>query len=115
MLLLIAAAIYFADRAVARGWSDRRKPVAARPFPKPMSRATHWQRATAVVERSIVRAADVSMHQAAAARQLEAAEYALHCLLDELGSVMTTSIGSPLAAKPATVSTPRPMPTALAA
>ena len=59
----------------------------------------HWQRATSIVELSLNRATDVATHHAAALRQLQAAEYALHALLSELGSVVKTSVTSPLAAR----------------
>ncbi len=64
-----------------------------------MDGQAHWQRATSVVELSLTRATDMAAHHAAALRQLQAAEYALHALLSELGSVVKTSVTSPLTAR----------------
>ncbi len=76
-------------------WNSPRPPNMAA-FSEPLSVEAHWLRATTAVEHSLRRAGDMGEHQAAALRQLQAAEYALHMLLDELGSVMTPKIGSPL-------------------
>ena len=116
-LLILVAAIYATDRTVSRGWSalETRRAGIKTAFPCVLPKDTHWQRTTAVVERSIMRATDVAAHHASAARQLEAAEYALHCLLNELGCVMKTTVGSPLVVRPAPQAVRVRLQTALAA
>ncbi len=84
-------------------------------FSSPLAAETHWQRVTAAVELSLERAGNIAEHQAAAVRQLHAAEYALHTLLDELSVVMTPVISSPLATRKIVYSVTVDMPTALAA
>jgi hypothetical protein len=117
LLIVLAAAIYAADRVVARGWNARpaRRSGPAAGFPGVLSRDAHWQRVTGMVERSITRASDISAHQASAARQLEAADYALHCLLDELGDVMMTTVRSPLQMKAMVPTRSAQAPAAMAA
>jgi hypothetical protein len=56
--------------------------------PSPMTREAHWSRLKAVVDRALSRGHDVSDRQDAARQQLDAAEYALDTLLDDLGTVM---------------------------
>lgn len=68
-----------------------------RAFPQVKPRSAHWQRATSIVEQSLARASDIVSCQAAAARQLDACDYALHALLAELGDVMNLGVASPLA------------------
>ena len=97
LLVALTAGIWRVDRAISRSSFDsaRRSPAA---FPSCMPREMQWQRTTSVVERSIERAANVVAANVAAARQLEAAEYALHCLLEEIGGVMRIHVQSPLLA-----------------
>lgn len=83
--------------------------------PSVLSRETHWQRATSIVELSLSRVTDIMANQKAASRQINAAEYALHSLLIELSSVMATSIGSPLEARRAARQECAMLPSALAA
>ena len=102
LLPILAAVALVADRSILRrpAAPQTRRLNNRSAFPAVMAKDRHWQRTTAVVERSIERATAVATHHASAARQLEAAEYALHCMLDELGHVMKTTIGSPLGARP---------------
>jgi hypothetical protein len=117
LLLILAATVYATERAVSSGWSARktRRNSIKTGFPGVLAKDSHWQRTTAVVERSIMRATDVAAHHASAARQLDAAEYALHCLLDELGGIMKITVGSPLGARPASEAVRVRLQTALAA
>lgn len=80
-----------------------------------MDGQAHWQRATSVVELSLTRATDMVAHHAAALRQLQAAEYALHALLGELGSVVKTSVSSPLISREPARTLSEQTPQALAA
>ena len=84
-------------------------------LPSVLARETHWQRATSIVELSMSRVTDIMANQTAASRQINAAEYALHSLLIELGSVMATSIRSPLEARQAARQERAMLPSALAA
>lgn len=84
-------------------------------IPGVLSKETHWQRATSIVELSLLRVTDIKANQAAASRQINAAEYALHSLLIELGSVMATSVRSPLEARRAHSAAPVRLPSAMAA
>ncbi len=101
LLMVLAVAVFIADRSVAGRWTWYSKPkrAVAGPFPRQLQGESQWQRVTAVVDRSVVRTSQLVLQQAAAERQLEAAEYALHCLLQDLGGVMKTTVGSPLQAK----------------
>lgn len=65
-------------------------------FPSVLTPQAHWQKATSIVELSLARAATMAACQDAAKRQLEAADYALHLLLDDLAQVMSIGITSPL-------------------
>ncbi len=94
---------------------QRPKLIGKTAFPTLLSRETHWQRATSIVELSLARATDVLTNQSAASRQLEAAEYALHSLLSELGSMMSTSVRSPLEARQAVAHVGNRVQSALAA
>lgn len=117
LFVAIMMAVYFGCRVIADRMASMRtrlpRPHAA--FPTIAPPGAHWCRATTIVETSLARTADVAIFHQSAARQLDAAEYALHSLLAELNQVMATTVGSPLVAKrePATIA-PR-MPTALAA
>jgi hypothetical protein len=84
-------------------------------IPGVLSKETHWQRATSIVEQSLSRVTDIMANQAAASRQINAAEYALHSLLIELGSVMATGVRSPLEARHAHSPSPARLPSAMAA
>lgn len=102
MLLVTGASVYGTAWLVGKGWTrlTRTQPRPSAVFPGAMPKQTHWQRATSIVELSVARASDMTACHAAASRQLEAAEYALHSLLAELGSVMATTVNSPLNAPP---------------
>ncbi len=113
-VLVVVMAMMLATAAMATGRLPSgllrfartpRRPVAV-PFPQPLDPAAHWQKATSIVELSLNRAASMSASQQAAARQLEAADYALHLLLEELNQVMNVGIASPLASRNA--SAPKP-------
>ena len=118
LLATLGVAIYSADQIAGGKWNllHRPEPGAAKSFPAVMPRDAHWQRATGVVDLALTRAATMVAWQNGAARQLEAADYALHTLLDELRGVMEVSIQSPLAtrARTAPSTTPQARP-ALAA
>jgi ClpP class serine protease len=60
-----------------------------------MSAEAHWVRVSAVVARSVDRAHDINEQQNAARQQLDAAEYTLHRLIEELNSVMTSPVQLP--------------------
>jgi hypothetical protein len=60
-----------------------------------LSAEAQWHRVSAVVERSIERAQDIGAQQAAARQQLDAAEYTLHRLIEELNEVMTAPVQLP--------------------
>jgi hypothetical protein len=53
-----------------------------------MSAEAHWSRVSAVVERSVERAHGIGAQHSAARQQLDAAEYTLHRLIEELNDVM---------------------------
>jgi hypothetical protein len=99
LLLLLCLAIYVSDRIISRGWNKFKHKQIAKPLaiPPAMPLAVHWSRTTAVVERSLKRAISMSACHASAASQLDAAEYALHALISELGQVMAVTVASPLA------------------
>jgi hypothetical protein len=61
----------------------------------PLSAETHWARVSAVVARSVERAQDIGQQQSAARQQLDAAEYTLHRLIEELNEVMTSPVQLP--------------------
>jgi hypothetical protein len=117
LLFALAMAAYAASRIIVGGtsWQRPERRVERPAFPAVMSRQTHWSRATSVVELSLSRAADMAAHQANAARQLEAADYALHVLLGELNQVMATTVMSPLTRKARPAAASVHMPAALAA
>ena len=76
----------------------RRTPDAARRGAQPaaqLSADAHWARVSAVVERSVHRANGISEQQAAARQQLDAAEYTLHRLIEELNDVMLSPVQLP--------------------
>jgi hypothetical protein len=60
-----------------------------------MSAETHWARVSAVVERSVQQAKGIGEQQAAARQQLDAAEYTLHRLIEELNEVMMSPVQLP--------------------
>lgn len=117
LLLALAMATYAATRmGVASKPPWRQVQPAERPaFPAAMARQTHWSRATGIVELSLSRAADMASQHANAARQLEAADYALHVLLGELSQVMATTVRSPLEQASRATATNVRIPSALAA
>jgi hypothetical protein len=53
-----------------------------------ISSENQWGRVSSIVEQSVARSHEIQDRQGAARQQLDAAEYALHCLLDELQVVM---------------------------
>jgi hypothetical protein len=66
-----------------------------------MSAEAHWGRVSAVVARSVDRAHVINQQQAAARQQLDAAEYTLHRLIEELNEVMTSPVMLPTRASTA--------------
>jgi hypothetical protein len=60
-----------------------------------MSAEAHWGRVSAVVARSVDRVHGINERQAAARQQLDAAEYTLHRLIEELNEVMTSPVMLP--------------------
>lgn len=60
-----------------------------------MSAEAHWARVSAVVERSVERAHGIGQQQVAARQQLDAAEYTLHRLIEELNEVMLSPVQLP--------------------
>jgi hypothetical protein len=66
-----------------------------------MSADAHWARVSAVVERSVVRANGISEQHVAARQQLDAAEYTLHRLIEELNEIMLSPVQLPKRAEPA--------------
>lgn len=117
LLFALAMAAYAASRMllIDFAWPGRRQPVKRASFPAIMTPQSHWSRATGIVELSLARATDMAAHQANAARQLEAADYALHILLGELNQVMATTVVSPLARKARPTPATAHMPSAMAA
>lgn len=117
MLIALSTAILAVSRITGIGAGTKgAKNGGRQAFPAIRPAAMQWQRVTGVVELALSRAADMSAHQAAATRQLEAADYALHTLLGELNQVMTTSVASPLVRKPRPAAPVLPLPSsALAA
>jgi uncharacterized protein YPO0396 len=69
-------------------------PQAKRPVIRPaqpqaqLSSEAHWARVSAVVERSVNQARSIGQQQTRARQQLDAAEYNLQRLIDELSGVM---------------------------
>ncbi len=115
-LLAISLAARFVGRMASDGIRLRSASKAPRKaFAAKLSAADHWSRATGIVELSLARAGSVMSHNAAIARQLEAADYALHNLLGELTQVMAVSVASPLARQAQTAAASAPMRRALAA
>jgi prophage DNA circulation protein len=53
-----------------------------------LSADAQWQRVSSIVERSVERAQSIGAQQSAARQQLDAAEYTLHRLIEELNEVM---------------------------
>jgi hypothetical protein len=60
-------------------------PAAAR---SPLSSENQWGRVSSVVEQSVARSHEIRDRHGAARQQLDAAEYALHCLLEDLQGIM---------------------------
>jgi hypothetical protein len=60
-----------------------------------LSAEAQWQRVSAVVELSIQRAHGIGEQQSAARQQLDAAEYTLHRLIEELNEVMMSPVTLP--------------------
>jgi hypothetical protein len=124
-IAVMAAAVLCALMMGRSGLTDRepvkntaspdrmRHPASARPAR--LSAQAHWERVTAAVEQSLARAQDMRDHQHAAAQQLQAAEYALHTLLGELGVVMEPGIASPLKGRTIAIRASLETSTALAA
>ena len=84
-------------------------------FPAPLPMEAHWQRVAAAVEQALARASSMRQHQSAATEQLQAAEYALHVLLDELSTVMAPGVVSPLQGRIFEIKAGHDVPTAMAA
>jgi hypothetical protein len=68
------------------------RPGASVTSPTPQSAEFQWQRVSAMVEQSVVRAHDIGEQHYAARQQLDAAEYTLHRLIEELNEVMTLPV-----------------------
>jgi hypothetical protein len=68
------------------------RPGASVTPPTPQSAEFQWQRVSAMVEQSVVRAHDIGEQHYAARQQLDAAEYTLHRLIEELNEVMTLPV-----------------------
>jgi hypothetical protein len=64
----------------------------------PLSPEAQWQRVSAIVEQSVQRAHGIGEQQSAARQQLDAAEYTLHRLIEELNEVMHLPVQLPLQA-----------------
>jgi hypothetical protein len=60
-----------------------------------MSAEAHWARVSAVVERSVEQAHAIGEQHSAARQQLDAAEYTLHRLIEELNEVMMSPVQLP--------------------
>jgi hypothetical protein len=60
-----------------------------------LSPEAQWQRVSTVIEQSIQRAHGIGEQQSAARQQLDAAEYTLHRLIEELNEVMTLPVKLP--------------------
>jgi hypothetical protein len=80
-----------------------------------LSAEAQWQRVSAVVERSIQRAQGIGEQQSAARQQLDAAEYTLHRLIEELNEVMMSPVQLPKRAEAAATAPERGFVQALAA
>ena len=117
LLLALAMATYAATRkgVASKPLWRQLNTAERRTFPAVMARQTHWSRATGIVELSLSRAADMASQHANAARQLEAADYALHVLLGELSQVMATTVRSPLEQTSRVLPANLQIPSALAA
>jgi hypothetical protein len=63
-----------------------------------LSPEAQWQRVSAIVEQSVQRAHGIGEQQSAARQQLDAAEYTLHRLIEELNEVMHLPVQLPLQA-----------------
>jgi hypothetical protein len=99
--------------AFCLGSTKHRAPIATRvaeiaPVVAPSAPATaslsaeaQWLRVSAVVERSIERAQGIGAQQSAARQQLDAAEYTLHRLIEELNEVMMSPVQLPKRAEAA--------------
>ena len=94
---------------------DLRRAIAGRPQSGPaavahpslvgqLSMEEQWLRLGSIVRNSIEIAQSAADHHRQASEQLEAADYALHCLIGELKGVVAVTVTSPLA--PAQVSAP---------
>ncbi len=95
----------------------RRAPAPAlQRVPVPLTREDHWVRATGVITSAIAGFEHIEMLQSAAARQVDAADYALKRLLAELATVMPIPAdGAPLRALLAEAAVSKPAKKALAA
>jgi hypothetical protein len=80
-----------------------------------LSAEAQWQRVSAVVERSIQRAQGIGEQQSAARQQLDAAEYTLHRLIEELNEVMMSPVQLPKRAEAGATAPERGFVQALAA
>lgn len=56
--------------------------------PAPLGIEGQWQRATGIIRAALVSFRDIQTFQAAAARQIDAADYALQLLIQDLGAAM---------------------------
>jgi hypothetical protein len=74
------------------------QPIAAAAAAAILSPEAQWQRVSAIVEQSVQRAHGIGEQQSAARQQLDAAEYTLHRLIEELNEVMHLPVQLPLQA-----------------
>ena len=65
-----------------------------------LSAEAHWARVSAVVNRSVERAHGIGKQHSAARQHLDAAEYTLHRLIEELNEVMMSPVQLPKRADP---------------
>lgn len=100
LIVAILMAGSFGGKALFDALAGRRNVRTTTAFAAPLSRETHWSRITSVVDTSMTRAAVIMASQEQAARQLDAADYALHSLLRELEDVMPGLASSPLERTP---------------
>ena len=121
LLQLTSAAIRpFSDMIAARGGRVRRGPRrdAHRPTstpaeaPRPrLAGSAQWARVVALVERAIGRGQRAVEYHAAARFRLDASEYELHRLREDLGALLQRPAGvlTLVAARPAPAAEPRPV------
>jgi len=89
-----AARLYASDALAACGTLMQRRcaptvhPRSVRHQPAPLGIEGQWQRATGIIHAAIARFRDIQTFQATAARQIDAADYALQLLIKDLAVAM---------------------------